>query len=70
MAKLVLKVEGMSCGHCVRTVTNALESVNGVVEARVDLASGRADVDYNEAAASAAQLVGAVVEEGYGAHEV
>lgn len=32
-------VEGMSCGHCVNHVKNALEEVNGVTNVSVDLAS-------------------------------
>ena len=31
-------VEGMSCGHCVNHVKNALEEVNGVTNVNVDLA--------------------------------
>ncbi|MDR3086230.1 MAG: cation transporter, partial [Christensenellaceae bacterium] len=30
MAKTVLKVEGMSCEHCVRAVTNAVNSLPGI----------------------------------------
>jgi len=37
---LVLKVEGMSCGHCVASVKKSLEGVVAVREATPDLASG------------------------------
>jgi cation transport ATPase len=30
-----LNIEGMSCEHCVRTVTEALERLNGVSSVRV-----------------------------------
>jgi uncharacterized membrane protein YraQ (UPF0718 family)/copper chaperone CopZ len=40
-----LAVEGMTCSHCVRMVTDALRSVPGVTEARVTLATGRAHVE-------------------------
>lgn len=59
-----LKVDGMSCGHCVNAVKQALESVEGVRSAQVDLASGSAQVEIAEAVAPQA-LVDAVVEEGY-----
>lgn len=34
-------VKGMSCGHCAAAVIKALESLPGVADVRVDLASGR-----------------------------
>nr|WP_089725992.1 permease [Candidatus Thiosymbion oneisti] len=37
---LMLKVEGMSCGHCVGSVKKSLEGVAAVSEATPDLASG------------------------------
>ena len=33
----VLKIEGMSCGHCKMSVEKALKAVAGVVSASVDL---------------------------------
>lgn len=39
MAEIIVK--GMSCNHCVAAVTKALESLPGVSDVRVDLASGR-----------------------------
>jgi len=33
-------VEGMTCGHCVSSVTEELTEVDGVTEVSVDLASG------------------------------
>jgi copper chaperone CopZ len=35
-----LQVKGMTCEHCVAAVTKALQSLPGVSEVRVDLASG------------------------------
>jgi len=65
MAKTTLKVTGMSCGHCVKTVEEALQGVAGVEHASVDLRQGRAVVEYDEARTSPAALAGAVSEEGY-----
>lgn len=44
MRKL-LKIEGMSCGHCVMHVQSALEDVPGVKSAQVDLLERSAMVD-------------------------
>lgn len=59
-----LKVSGMSCEACVGHVTNALQNVAGVERAVVDLASNSAVVKH-DVAVSSAQLIAAVVEDGY-----
>ncbi len=69
MATATLKVTGMHCHHCVQTVTQALERVDGVRGAQVDLDAGRAQVEYDEARVTPRQLVGAVMDEGYTAEE-
>lgn len=48
MRELELKIEGMTCEHCVRTVTNALSSVKGVSRVEVSLETGRARVELEE----------------------
>jgi copper chaperone len=70
MATATLKVQGMTCQHCVRAVTQALESQDGVTRAEVDLQAGRARVDYDDGRVSARELANAVAEEGYEAEEV
>ena len=40
----VLRIGGMTCGHCVGAVTSALEGVAGVARADVDLERGLATV--------------------------
>jgi copper chaperone len=63
-----LKIEGMSCGHCVRAVKQALEAVPGVQAAEVSLTPGGARVSHDETATVAA-MIAAVDEEGYAAEE-
>ncbi len=69
MATTTLKITGMSCAHCVRAVKEALEQVDGVRSAEVDLGAGRAQVEYDETRVTPRQLVGAVMDEGYTAEE-
>lgn len=61
-----LAITGMSCAHCVEHVTKALQEVAGVIRARVDLASGEAEVEYDPAQASLEQMEIAVKDAGYG----
>lgn len=65
--KKVLKVEGMSCGHCVMRVEKALSKVNGVSKVKVSLESKTAEVE-GEALDSSA-LLKAVEASGYQAKE-
>lgn len=63
-----LKIEGMSCQHCVKSVDAALSEVSGVdrvVAVRLD--EGEAEV---EGSADPNALVAAVEEEGYDARIV
>ena len=59
-----LTVEGMMCPHCVAHVKKALEGVEGVSEAVVDLDAGTAVAKLADTVEDAV-LVGAVVDAGY-----
>ncbi|WP_176016293.1 heavy metal translocating P-type ATPase [Burkholderia sp. BCC0398] len=61
-----LDIDGMTCASCVSRVEKALAKVPGVTRASVNLATERATVDASNAV-SAAQLVDAVKQAGYGA---
>jgi len=37
---VVLRVQGMSCEHCVATITAAVKQVPGATDVNVDLATG------------------------------
>ncbi len=62
-ATLTMRIEGMSCGHCVRGVTQALASVGGVEVEQV--AVGSATVRYAPGSVGADTIVRAVEAEGY-----
>jgi len=64
---LTLKVEGMTCQHCVASVKTSLESVDGVTEATPDLDSG--DVKVQGDGLDAAALKLAVETAGYKVRE-
>ncbi len=63
----VLAIGGMTCAACVRKVEKALGKVHGVSAASVNLVTERANVTYDPASASDAQLVAAVERVGYAA---
>ncbi len=45
MARIELPIDGMTCEHCVRTLTDALEKVPGVRSAKVSLRDRKAVVE-------------------------
>ncbi len=57
-------VTGMTCGHCVRSVTEEVGRVEGVTSVDVDLASGRVTVESDGPVDDAA-VRAAVDEAGY-----
>ncbi|NUU38534.1 heavy-metal-associated domain-containing protein [Pseudomonas sp. C2B4] len=59
----VFNVEGMSCGHCVRAITEAVQAKDPAASVRVDLAAKEVGV---ESALTADQVIALISEEGYG----
>ena len=65
-----LKVGGMSCSHCVGAVTKALQGVDGVKGAQVDLAGHKAIVEYDPQRTTPRALANVIMDEGYTAEEM
>ena len=64
MNTIDLQVEGMSCGSCVKHVSQALQPLPGVQGVEVDLPSGRVRVS-GELAQGSAPLLMALTDAGY-----
>lgn len=62
-----IKVSGMTCQGCVRSVTRVLKGVPGVEGVEVSLERGEADVRYDPARTAVPALRKAVEDAGYGA---
>jgi copper chaperone len=60
----------MTCGGCVRSVTNALKGINGVSDAKVSLDSGQVVVHYDELLTSADEFEAALLRTGYGVEQM
>ncbi len=56
------KVSGMSCGHCVRAITQAIQMLDQAAKVEVDLAAGLVRVNGS---LNAEQIQAAIREEGY-----
>lgn len=58
----VFSVEGMTCGHCVRAVTQAVQRKDPAASVRVDLAAKEVGV---ESSLTADEVISLISEEGY-----
>ncbi len=64
MPSKTIEIEGMSCGHCVHHVTEALKGVDGVTSVSVSLNQNKAMLETNDGVDDGA-LRHAVEEAGY-----
>jgi copper chaperone len=60
-----LKIEGMTCGGCVKSVTRVLTGVAGVASADVSLEEGRARVAFDPGRTGVEALKQVVERAGY-----
>ena len=56
------QVQGMTCGHCERAVTQAVQHIDPNAQVRINRDSGQVDVDST---APREALAAAIAEEGY-----
>jgi copper chaperone len=63
MDRITMKIDGMTCGHCVSQVSKALKGLEGVQVEQVKV--GAATIAYDPAATSEAQIAQAVEDQGY-----
>lgn len=59
----IFNVQGMTCGHCVRAVTNAIKADDPAADVQVDLAKGEVRV---QSVLAAEKVIGLIEQEGYG----
>ncbi len=57
------QVQGMTCGHCERAVTQAVQGVDPAASVHIDRTSGQVHVEHSSA--DRAALAAAISEEGY-----
>ena len=65
MARVNIKVDGMTCGGCVNSIQNALRQHDGVVEASADLEDGSVTVEFDPENTGQAALEAAITDAGF-----
>lgn len=67
METTTIKVSGMSCGGCVKSVTGVLTALDGVAKADVSLEQKQAVIEFDAAKVNRAQLAKVIEEAGFDA---
>ncbi|WP_268798123.1 heavy-metal-associated domain-containing protein [Pseudomonas huanghezhanensis] len=60
----LFNVQGMTCGHCVKAVTNAIKTEDPSADVQIDRAKGEVGV---QSVLATEQVIGLIKEEGYSA---
>jgi len=58
----IFDVQGMTCGHCERAVTQAVKSLDPAAEVKIDRPAGKVEVQTTQ---PREQVAKAIAEEGY-----
>ena len=66
MKHTTLKVQGMTCQHCVKAIEKSVGKLAGVTEVAVNLANAQVDVHFDERQSDEAAIKAVIQEEGYG----
>lgn len=62
---VTLNVEGMSCGHCVKSIENSVSAISGVDNVQVHLDNGTVDVEFNKDVVAIEQITSTIEDQGY-----
>ena len=67
METTTIRVDGMSCGGCVKSVTGVLTALDGVAKAEVSLEQKQAVIEFDAARVTRDQLKAAIEDAGFDA---
>jgi copper chaperone len=65
MTQESLKVEGMTCQHCVETITKAVGTIVGTNKVTVDLDKKEVQISYNEEETNLKEISDKIVKIGF-----
>ena len=65
MEQETIKVEGMTCQHCVEIITDALNNINGLNSVNVDLVKKEVSVKFNKNETKLQKIFDKIIEVGF-----
>ncbi|WP_175638202.1 copper chaperone CopZ [Metabacillus schmidteae] len=65
MENVILKVKGMSCGHCVSSIEGSVGNLAGVKSVKVNLKNGEVEIEYNSSEIGISDIKETIDDQGY-----
>ena len=65
METALLKVEGMSCNHCVNSVEGSVGKLEGVANVIVNLEQGMVEINFDSSKVSKDKIKDVIEDQGY-----
>ena len=65
MQQETIKVEGMTCQHCVQIITDGLSNISGLYAVNVDLVKKEVSVEFNERETELHKIFDKIIEVGF-----
>ena len=65
METALLKVEGMSCNHCVNSVESSVGKLEGVANVIVNLEQGMVEINFDSSKVSKDKIKDVIEDQGY-----
>ena len=65
MQQETIKVEGMTCQHCVQIITDGLSDITGLNTINVDLVKKEVSVEFNERKTELQKIFDKIIEVGF-----
>lgn len=65
MENVTLSVQGMSCGHCVKSVEGNVGKLSGVSNVKVHLENGTVDVEFDSNEVTLETIKETIDDQGY-----
>ena len=65
MQQETIKVEGMTCQHCVQIITDGLSDITGLNTVNVDLVKKEVSVEFNERKTELQKIFDKIIEVGF-----
>ena len=62
MKNVTIKINGMGCQNCVKAVTEALTSLDGINKVNVSLENACAEIEYDESKINTDKMISAIKE--------
>ncbi|MDR2780097.1 MAG: copper chaperone CopZ [Synergistaceae bacterium] len=65
METVTLKVEGMSCDHCVKAITSSVGKLAGVESVKVSLEAGTAEIKFDGSKVGLERIKSEIEDQGF-----